>query len=175
MLKFLETAHLLDQSYVARVEGAAVESHMGNLGRLFEGATEFRSRSERVADAGGLSAGEILELRKEGAVAAEIVKLFQTSGVLVLDEVDLILHPLRSELHWPLGRRVPLDFSKARAGDGLRWKLPFSSSTRCLARRVGAFPRKRRAARTKRLRFCGESRRASRRRPKARGSSRSRT
>ena len=125
VLKFLETAHLLDQSYVARVEGAAVESHMGNLGRLFEGATEFRSRSERVADAGGLSAGEILELRKEGAVAAEIVKLFQTSGVLVLDEVDLILHPLRSELHWPLGRRVPLDFSKARAGDGLRWKLPF--------------------------------------------------
>jgi hypothetical protein len=39
--------------------------------------------------------------------------------------VDLILHPLRSELHWPLGRRVPLDFSKSKQGDGLRWKLPF--------------------------------------------------
>jgi hypothetical protein len=82
VLKFLECAHLLDQSYVA-----AVETHMGGFGRLFEGATEYRSRSERVADAGGLAPGEILELRKEGAVAAEIVRLFQSSGVLVLDEV----------------------------------------------------------------------------------------
>jgi hypothetical protein len=51
-------------------------------------------------------------------VAAEIIKLFQTGGTLILDEVDLILHPLKSELHWPLGRRVPLDFSTSRSGDG---------------------------------------------------------
>lgn len=28
-------------------------------------------------------------------------------GALLLDEVDLLLHPLKSELHWPLGVKVP--------------------------------------------------------------------
>ena len=125
VLKFLECAHLLDQSMVAKMEGGLVEGHIGRLTLLFEASSETRSRSERVAEAGGLRPSEIAEMRKEGAVAAEIVKLFQSAGVLILDEVDLILHPLRSELHWPLGRRVPLDFSKSRSGDGLRWKLPF--------------------------------------------------
>ena len=46
-------------------------------------------------------------------------------GALLLDEVDLILHPLKSELNWPLGRKEPLDFTKSRAGDGLRWEIPF--------------------------------------------------
>ena len=41
-------------------------AHGQPSGGMFEGATEFRSRSERVADAGGLSAGEILELRTPG-------------------------------------------------------------------------------------------------------------
>ena len=125
VLKFLECAHLLDQSMVAKMEGGLVEGHIGRLTLLFEASSETRSRSERVAEAGGLRPSEIAEMRKEGAVAAEIVKLFQSAGVLILDEVDLILHPLRSELHWPLGRRVPLDFSTSRSGDGLRWKLPF--------------------------------------------------
>ena len=46
-------------------------------------------------------------------------------GILILDEVDLILHPLKSELNWPLGRREPLDFTHSKLGDGLRWELPF--------------------------------------------------
>jgi len=41
-----------------------------------------------------------------------------------MDEVDLLLHPLRSELHWPLGLKLPLDFTQNQLGDGLRWKLP---------------------------------------------------
>ena len=159
------------------MEGAAVESHMGNLGRLFEGATEFRSRSERVADAGGLSAGEILELRKEGAVAAEIVKLFQTSGVLVLDEVDLILHPLRSGAALaPRPPRAARTSPKRAPACGLRWKLPFfilDAVFGASSRRVSA--EEARGSNEAARRFCGESRRASRRRPKARGSSRSRT
>ena len=124
-LKYLECAHLLDQSYVATIEGKQVGDTLGTFGRLFEGASEYRSRSERVSEAGGLAPAEIVALRKEGAIAGEMMKLFQRSGTLILDEVDLILHPLKSELHWPLGRRVPLDFSKSRSGDGLRWKLPF--------------------------------------------------
>ena len=53
-LKYVECLHLLDQSYVAQLESAGVENHMGGFGRFFEGASEFRSRSERVAEAGGL-------------------------------------------------------------------------------------------------------------------------
>ena len=36
-------------------------------------------------------------------------------GVLLLDEIDVILHPLRSELNWPLGRKVPLVRDRVRA------------------------------------------------------------
>ena len=42
-----------------------------------------------------------------------------------MDEVDLILHPLKSELNWPIGKKVPLDFSRSSAGAGLRWQLPY--------------------------------------------------
>ena len=36
-----------------------------------------------------------------------------------LPQVDLILHPLKSELNWPLGKRKPLDFGASR------WAVPF--------------------------------------------------
>jgi hypothetical protein len=40
--------------------------------------------------------------------------------------VDWLLHPLKSELNWPLGDRQPLDFSRsATLGAGVRWHLPF--------------------------------------------------
>ena len=46
------------------------------------------------------------------------------SSVEIMDEVDLILHPLKSELNWPLGLKEPLDFTMSRIGNGLRWHLP---------------------------------------------------
>ena len=46
-------------------------------------------------------------------------------GVLMLDEVDLLLHPLKSELNWPLGEKLPLDLTKDKLSPGLRWQLPF--------------------------------------------------
>jgi hypothetical protein len=48
---------------------------------------------------------------------ARILNLFR-SGVLIMDEVDLILHPLKSELNFPIGPKLDLDFAP------LRWKLP---------------------------------------------------
>jgi len=117
-LKFLEVCHLLDQSYVAELEAKA---GMDFVTRVFGGR---KSRSERVAEAGGLTIDELNVLRSEAMCAAEIFQIFQT-GTLILDEVDLILHPLKSELNWPMGRRVPLDFSQSASGNGLRWKLPY--------------------------------------------------
>jgi len=51
----------------------------------------------------------------------EILKLFK-EGVLLLDEVDLLLHPLKSELNWPIGEKALIDFTKSnKFGLGLRW------------------------------------------------------
>jgi thiol-disulfide isomerase/thioredoxin len=50
---------------------------------------------------------------------AGILNLFK-DGVMLLDEVDLILHPLKSELNFPLGEKHALDCSDA----GERWTLP---------------------------------------------------
>lgn len=40
---------------------------------------------------------------------ARILSLFR-GGSLIMDEVDLILHPLKSEMNFPVGNRVDLDF-----------------------------------------------------------------
>jgi hypothetical protein len=48
--------------------------------------------------------------------------------VLALDEVDMLLHPLKSELNWPIGKqKSPLDFTTATSArpGGLRWAVPF--------------------------------------------------
>ena len=57
--------------------------------------------------------------RFELRLCRDALSLFE-KGVLVLDEVDTILHPLRSELNWPLGGKVPLDFTTDRGAPGMR-------------------------------------------------------
>jgi hypothetical protein len=47
------------------------------------------------------------------------------AGALMLDEVDMILHPLKSELNWPLGLKTPLDFTFGLDEAGLRWEIPY--------------------------------------------------
>ena len=64
-----------------------------------------------------------------------IFQLFN-SGVLLLDEVDMLLHPLKSELNWPLGAKEALDLTippkdspenedGSKKWAGLRWQLSF--------------------------------------------------
>ena len=57
------------------------------------------------------------ELETEISHLAGVLNLFK-NGVLIMDEVDLILHPLKSELNFPVGAKYDLDFNP------LRWKLP---------------------------------------------------
>ncbi|GAB5356506.1 hypothetical protein AAMO2058_000295800 [Amorphochlora amoebiformis] len=49
---------------------------------------------------------------------AKVITLWSDKGVLILDEVDMLLHPLRSELNFPIGAKTPLDLSPSR------WQLP---------------------------------------------------
>ena len=53
----------------------------------------------------------------EAAELHRTLRLFQSS-ILIMDEVDLILHPLKSELNFPIGAKLELDFAPHR------WKLP---------------------------------------------------
>jgi hypothetical protein len=71
-----------------------------------------------------LDASQLEVLRREAVRHVDIFRLFK-QGALLLDEVDLILHPLKSELNWPLGAKEPLDFTRSSQGDGLRWQIPF--------------------------------------------------
>ena len=59
------------------------------------------------------------QLSKQATELQGILRLFR-QGVMLLDEVDLILHPLKSELNFPLGEKMDLDCSEA----GERWSLP---------------------------------------------------
>ncbi|RHY32657.1 hypothetical protein DYB32_002374 [Aphanomyces invadans] len=46
-----------------------------------------------------------------------ILRLWQ-KGILIMDEVDVLLHPLRSELNFPIGNKFPIDLAANR------WELP---------------------------------------------------
>ncbi|RHY98210.1 hypothetical protein DYB35_004616 [Aphanomyces astaci] len=46
-----------------------------------------------------------------------ILRLWQ-QGILIMDEVDVLLHPLRSELNFPIGNKFPIDLAANR------WELP---------------------------------------------------
>ena len=59
-----------------------------------------------------------MEVRSE--IADELVRVFDLwrGGTLIMDEVDVLLNPLKSELNFPIGERDAIDMS------GDRWDLP---------------------------------------------------
>ena len=69
-------------------------------------------------------ATQVKALRKKmverSALADAITPILELwkRGVLIMDEVDVLLHPLRSELNFPIGLKHPIDMS------GPRWLLP---------------------------------------------------
>ena len=130
VLKFIETVHLLESSADADEEDFLLHHNaaaqvMKLVGRVGEagmagvnaaGQVLKRTRSEEMVMR---SASHVVpQLAAQARVAVSIVKELQSS-LLILDEVDLILHPLKSELNWPLGKRKPLDFGASR------WAVPF--------------------------------------------------
>ncbi|KAG5471337.1 hypothetical protein LSCM1_01417 [Leishmania martiniquensis] len=69
-------------------------------------------------------AAQIAALRRKmverSALADAITPILELwkRGVLIMDEVDVLLHPLRSELNFPIGLKYPIDMN------GPRWLLP---------------------------------------------------
>ena len=71
---------------------------------------------------------DIRSNRSSASLCEKIFEIMRTS-VEIMDEVDIILHPLKSELNWPLGTKDPLDFTQARTGHGLRGASPVTCLT----------------------------------------------
>jgi hypothetical protein len=65
--------------------------------------------------AGFSSSHSSSELRAQAAECVKVISIWKSS-VLLMDEVDLILHPLKSELNYPVGTKEPLDFTANRIG-----------------------------------------------------------
>lgn len=116
-LRFVELAHTLD--YMSRAEPgkeASLPSWIQNVQLMLHGGRHSTRAQQEDA--------QLAALREQVRLCRDVLGLFQ-DGVLVLDEVDTILHPLRSELNWPLGGKVPLDFTTDKEAPGMRWLLPF--------------------------------------------------
>lgn len=117
MLKFLELCHILDgqKNLLNEIQEKKPKKKFSLYGLLGfvpqTGAMPQLTLQQRV------------EIKGQTDLAVNIFDLFR-NGVEIMDEVDLILHPLKSELNWPLGAKEPLDFTRSRAGNGLRWNLP---------------------------------------------------
>ena len=118
---------------VVRRLAAAGEAVAGSVGHLVHG--ELRDLAERDARVRAAAARPQPALGVEPAVGArdlrgergfgrrvfehdvralvQVLGLFR-GGVLIMDEVDLLLHPLKSELNFPIGDKHKLDFSPER-------------------------------------------------------------
>lgn len=94
-LKYIEQLHLLESivPYVPRSQDPR------EIALATQGEERAKTRA-RIADA-----------------IAPILSLWR-DGVLLMDEVDVLLHPLRSELNFPIGEKDSIDMS------GPRWALP---------------------------------------------------
>eukprot|EP00439_Symbiodinium_sp_Y106_P052533 s1164_g7.t1 len=62
----------------------------------------------------------VTETRSQVRQLSKALALFR-QGAVLMDEVDVVLHPLKSELNFPYGPKDPLDGSSPRA---FRWTLP---------------------------------------------------
>ena len=119
MLKFMEMCHNLNrQKGLEQETNAVMESYEKYSIRNLLGMGD-----RKTASSGMMQIEEVREARGTAILCEQIFEIMRTS-VEIMDEVDVILHPLKSELNWPLGGKDPLDFTRARSGNGLRWSIP---------------------------------------------------
>ena len=116
VLKFVEVVHLLELAANSEEEDYMRGHQRGLFARGVRRIGELKRTASESAVARG--AAVVPQLAAQARVAVNVIRQLQAS-VLMLDEVDLILHPLKSELNWPLGKRKPLDFGASR------WAVPF--------------------------------------------------
>jgi hypothetical protein len=100
MLKFVELMHCIDLSRKSA-------------------ASNFNKFKQKA-----ISEEALKKMRKQCLICTQILSIWK-EGVLLMDEVDMILHPLKSELNFPVGLRQPLDLTTTKNNKGLRWEIPW--------------------------------------------------
>ncbi|DAZ97871.1 TPA: LOW QUALITY PROTEIN: hypothetical protein N0F65_003298 [Lagenidium giganteum] len=94
MLKVVELLHSLEESSdVIDHSMVGVSQNIRRIRRILEDRSDMADELHRI------------------------IRLWQ-DGVLIMDEVDVLLHPLRSELNFPIGNKFPIDLAANR------WELP---------------------------------------------------
>eukprot|EP00931_Biecheleriopsis_adriatica_P073552 TRINITY_DN47812_c0_g1_i1.p1 TRINITY_DN47812_c0_g1~~TRINITY_DN47812_c0_g1_i1.p1 ORF type:complete len:4288 (-),score=931.49 TRINITY_DN47812_c0_g1_i1:37-12879(-) len=107
-LKMIETLHSLEQqSLFWQKRGAS----QGDAGR------DERSGGGRAAREAIESSTELARRSDLADACSKVLSLWR-NGTIIMDEVDVLLHPLKSELNFPIGEKSPIDLS------GERWELP---------------------------------------------------
>jgi len=120
LLKQLELLNILDGARRFKIQQQDLpQSAISQLIQNFGGA---RSASPF------LTSDEISSMSQELHVCNRILKVFHR-GAMLMDEVDLVLDPRKSELNWPLGVKRALDLTEGGSGRdaekrlGLRYKF----------------------------------------------------
>ncbi|KAJ9467248.1 Vacuolar protein sorting-associated protein 27 [Diplonema papillatum] len=122
LLKFVLCFERLDEDTRLVADAKVQEKNAGTLAR-------FVDRVVGGASAAGISGQEKVRIRDELTNGEFLLNKLRQNAIMLMDEVDVLLHPLKSELNWPLGARLPIDLTKsADANDpynGIRYKLPW--------------------------------------------------
>jgi len=90
--------------------------HLHAIEKLDLGDLSFGSSARQNREIGKLR-DSMLAKSDMADMLVRVLDLWK-GGVLIMDEVDVLLHPLRSELNFPIGHKDPVDLS------GYRWDLP---------------------------------------------------
>jgi hypothetical protein len=146
LLKIVEQLHAVEDATAPSSDDRTVSTAAVLLGLQTDADAEDDDAA-RSAEAGSRAALEAQALRRRLVARSRMAELLTPilnlwrRGVLIMDEVDVLLHPLRSELNFPIGHKQPIDCS------GPRWLLPifvldatFYAAEVCSAVRAGNDP-----------------------------------
>lgn len=131
---YMKLCKARDSKAIICANPTSVKSFMLKYVEMMRHLERSKTGGKSTQQSGGMFLSRIAQRFREQSVVTElsvnpedvyycteILKLFK-EGVLLLDEVDLLLHPLKSELNWPIGEKHPIDFTRSKKfGTGLRW------------------------------------------------------
>eukprot|EP00662_Eupelagonemidae_sp_cell21_P000316 gene316-biopygen71948 len=126
LLKLLEINYVAEKNTrQSNAEGQQVEDK-GMFARAWHGV----KRATVGVETQVWGEAEVKALNDQSTELSAILSMLQ-HGVMLMDEVDLLLHPLKSELNWPLGFKEKLDLTtepvegRTKEETGLRYQLPW--------------------------------------------------
>ena len=115
LLKFVSLLNAADDSRRATAESVMTAAAQGTLGTFVSGIKKavvgrVPDEAEERRKQSQLSETEFYKTFEMLTCACRILELIH-NGVMLMDEVDMILNPLKSELRWPLGQKQALDLT----------------------------------------------------------------